>query len=207
MSAGAPPQASGQVLAPKRNDTSERDLLARIRSGDAEAFSALFDEYYTSLCGFVLSYVRDAAVAEDLVQDLFCALWNQRAEWDPPGGIRGYLLVAARNRAISHLRRREVAQRGARRWTDRSDAEDNVPGPRGSTTPDRDAELAELAEACRRAIHRLPERQRLVVTLRWQHHLSHAEIARAMGISVKGVEVQLTRALKTLRTRLQHFHD
>jgi RNA polymerase sigma factor (sigma-70 family) len=63
----------------------------------------------------------------------------------------------------------------------------------------------ELADACRRAIHALPERQRAVVTLRWQHRMSHAAIAHAMGISVKGVENQLTRAHKALRKYMERF--
>ena len=182
------------------------DRLARIRAGDATAFSDLFAEYFPRLCGFVLSYVRDPAVAEELVQDLFCALWRQREDWDPQGGERYYLLAAARNRALSYLRHQQVVDRHAERWARREGRTNRVPGmSQQLPQPDQQLELAELSEACRRAIHSLPERRRLVVTLRWQHQLSHAEIARMLGISVKGVEVQLSRALKSLRRLLESF--
>lgn len=198
---------SGQ-LPPSKPNPAEDELVARIQAGDAAAFSALFQEHFASLCGLVASYVADPAVAEELVQDLFCALWRQRAEWKPAGRVRHYLLAAARNRAITHLRHRKVVDQSARRWTGRVGRDDDIPGM-GSRVPrpDRDLELAELAEACRRAIHALPERRRLAVTLRWQHQMTHAEIAHALGISVKGVEVQLSRAFKSLRKYLGRFQD
>src|SRR5262249_54796381 len=90
------------------SDPAEADLVARIQAGDAAVFSALFTEHFGSLCGLVMSYVKNAAVAEELVQDLFCAIWTQRATWRPLGKVRHYLLVAARNRAISHLRHHRV---------------------------------------------------------------------------------------------------
>jgi RNA polymerase sigma-70 factor (ECF subfamily) len=189
-------------------DPAESDLVTRIQAGDAAAFGVLFTEHFASLCGLVMSYVRNAAVAEELVQDLFCAIWHRREEWRPSGRVRHYLLVAARNRAISYLRHEQVAERQTRGWfgAGASARADDPPAMgRRFAEPDQDAEAAELAEACREAIHALPERQRLVVTLRWQHRLSHGEIAHALGISVKGVENQLTRAHKSLRKYLERF--
>jgi len=189
-------------------EQAERDRVARIRAGDAAAFGELFREHFASLCGFVTSYVRAPEVAEELVQDLFCALWQRRAEWDPPGRVRHYLLAAARNRALGHLRHRQMAERKAQRWSGPARADDLPPGIGDPLPPpDRDVELRELADACRHAIHELPERRRAVVTLRWQHQMSHAEIAHALGISVKGVEIHLTRALRSLRETLARFRE
>jgi RNA polymerase sigma-70 factor, ECF subfamily len=196
------PAAAAHVLT-RKPAPEERDVIARIRAGDAEAFSAVFHAHYTALCSFVASYVDDAEVAEELVQELFCALWERRAEWNPPGRIRHYLLAAARNRSISYLRHLRVALRTSRRW---AGTDDESPGMGHRTSsPDRDLEIAELTRACRQAIHTLPERRRLVIIFRWQHQMTHAEIAHALGISVKGVESLLTRALKSLRTYLSHF--
>ncbi len=188
-------------------DPAEADLVARVRAGDAAAFSMLFTEHFSSLCGFVMSYVKNAAVAEELVQELFCAIWRQRADWRPSGRVRHYLLVAARNRAISHLRHGRVVEQQEERWLGVTGTAQEAPPAMGRrpTAPDREVELSELAEACRRAIHALPERQRLVVTLRWQHQMSHADIGHALGISVKGVENNLTRAYRALRKLMSRF--
>ncbi len=193
-------------MAPSRPDPAEADLVARIRAGDRAAFGVLFHQHFAPLCGFVKSYVGERVVAEELVQDLFCALWHRRADWQPVGRVRHYLLVAARNRALKYFRDREVVERHARRWTGAAAAGDAPPAMgAGATCPDREAELAELADACRRAVHALPERRRLIVTLRWEHQMTYAEIAHALGISVKGVEVQLSRAFKALRRQLAQF--
>lgn len=203
-----PPEPVPGDLPTSNPDSGEEGLVARVRAGDAHVFGALFAEHHAALCGFVLSYVNDPAVAEELVQDLFCALWRQRAEWTPQGRVRHYLLAAARNRALSWLRHRRIVDRNAWRWHGSAAQGDGLPGMGDQPArPDRSAEAAELTEACRRAIHALPERRRLVVTLRWQHQMTHAEIARVLGISVKAVEVQLSRALKSLRHHLTKFRE
>jgi RNA polymerase sigma-70 factor (ECF subfamily) len=71
--------------------------------------------------------------------------------------------------------------------------------------PHEECEVAELQTAVEAAIARLPERCRLVFVLRWQHHLSYAEIAAALDIAPKTVETQLNRALKALREALGVF--
>jgi RNA polymerase sigma-70 factor (ECF subfamily) len=189
-------------------DAAERDLVARIQAGDSAAFSTLFSEHFAALCGFVVSFVHEPAIAEELVQDLFTALWHRRAEWEPTGRVRHYLIAAARNRALSHLRHASMADRKSRSWTGPAGEGDELPGMGAGVEPtDRGVELGELADACREAIHRLPERRRMVVTMRWQHQMTHAEIAHALGISVKGVEGQLTLALKSLRKQLGRFRE
>jgi RNA polymerase sigma-70 factor (ECF subfamily) len=79
------------------------------------------------------------------------------------------------------------------------------PGQGQISNPEEQYEMAELDAAIRDAIECLPERCRLVFTLRWQHHLSYAEIAETLGIAVKTVENQVTRALKALRTKLRPY--
>jgi RNA polymerase sigma factor (sigma-70 family) len=64
-------------------------------------------------------------------------------------------------------------------------------------------EAEELGNQLKAVVSRLPERRRLVVVLRWQYQLTNPEIARVMGISVKGVEMQFSRALADLRRELR----
>jgi RNA polymerase sigma-70 factor (ECF subfamily) len=188
-------------LPPRAGRPEVDDIVARIRAGDAAAFAWLFDSYYAALCSFAHSYVKDPAVADDVVQEVFYALWRRRDTW-APAGVRAYLFAAVRNRAVGALRHDTVINRAAEQCA----ADGERPGM-GSAPRDGHAaaEATDLQDAFRRAVHRLPERLRLVVSLRWQHDCSHAEIARVMGITVKGVESQLTRALKRIRAELGAF--
>lgn len=174
------------------------ELAARLRAGDARALEALFREYYASLCDFAVRYVREASVAEDLVQDLFADLWARRASWTPRESVRAYLFSAVRNRALN-LRKRQAVEQD---W-ERAETASELPSlHRVPETALERLEREELNARVTAAVESLPERCRLVMHLRWRERLPNAEIAAVMGISVKGVEMQLSRGLKALRAML-----
>ena len=188
---------------PLASDAAEREWVARVRLGDENAFEALFEAYYPSLCDFVQSYLHSAESAEEVVQTVFLRIWEQRATWEPIIGVRAYLFAACRNQALGILKHERVVVRTAARAT-----REDLPLGMGRGAPAPDAELhgTELANALRHAVHALPERRRMVVVLRWQHQMSYAEIASVLGISVKTVEVHMGRALASLRKQLGHFN-
>jgi RNA polymerase sigma-70 factor, ECF subfamily len=158
-------------------------------------FEALFREHYARLCEFVYAYVRSTDVAHDLVQDLFLTLWEKRRA---PGQLTtAYLYAAARNRARKHLRH----QRVVKRFEDRAAS---LPA-RASGGTDHDVRYRETAEAVDAAIADLPERCREIFVLSRRQHMSYADIAAALDISVKTVEVQMWRALRKLRKSLASY--
>lgn len=153
--------------------------------------------HYAALCDFVRSLVGTPEDAEDVVQAAFLGIWSRRQTWDPAGGARAYLFAACRNRARDHLRHRQVVARKAAQIAAAARAE----VAERLELPGVALEAEELHVQLCRAVHSLPERRRLVVILRWQHHLTNGEIARILGISEKGVETQFGRALAALRKR------
>jgi len=176
--------------------------IERIRAGDESVFEELFKAYYRGLCHFVYGYVRSRETAEELVQAVFLRIWEKRDSWEPPTGIRAYLFAACRNQALDHLRHQRIVDRVALA-ANGVESEELAGAP--PIRPDEAIHGTELTEALRRAVEELPERRRAVLVLRWEHHLSNLEIARALGISVKGVEAHVTRALAVLRERLAAF--
>lgn len=186
---------------PRRFDLEPRRPLTpsseRQRADDERVFATLFLEHYTSLCDFVDAYIRAPDVAEEIVQAVFLRLWESRDSWEPKRGARAYLFAACRNQALDHLRHERIVTRTA-------DVAFDSDAGRAHAPPhaDQDLEAAELGERLRAVVDRLPERRRMVVVLRWQHQLTNPEIARIMGISVKGVEMQFSRALADLRRTL-----
>lgn len=171
------------------------EWIARIADGDAAAFEALFHAYYDRLSDYAESYVRSAHAAEEIVDDVFLALWSNRARLaELRGSVASYLYVAVRNRALSQLRRRQTEQR----YLERTGAgQEHEAAERASEVEDtvRSRELFALAE---RAIEALPTRARETYLLFYRQGRSYAEIAQIMGISVRTVENQLARSLKRL---------
>ncbi|HXE60438.1 MAG TPA: RNA polymerase sigma-70 factor [Gemmatimonadaceae bacterium] len=177
----------------------DREIVAAIRQGSALAFRALFSAHYEALCRYAYRFVHTRAIAEELVSDVFLRIWTQRARWDVHGNVRAYLFSATRNLAIDHLRRELVE----RRSLDHTSRELRASGG-GASLGDADDRLmaAEVAAAMQRAVDELPPRPRQVFLLRWQRHLTNVEIASALGIAVKTVEMHMTRALDALRGSL-----
>jgi RNA polymerase sigma-70 factor (ECF subfamily) len=187
------------VTHPSNLSTSSADLVARIRGGDARAFEELFRREYVALCRFADRYVRDAPASEDLVQDLFATLWANRARLDVRGSLRAYLFTAARNRALN-ARKHALVERD---WVRDESAPEVRALHRAPRRPDDILDESERSARLRGAIAHLPERCRLVMQLRWQEQMAHADIAAIMGISIKGVEMQLARGLRALRERFR----
>ena len=130
--------------------------------------------------------------------DVFARLWVRRAEWIVRTSVRSYLFGATRNGALN-LRKRQAVEED---WAAASAASDPSERPDTPRRPDEVMESADAEERVRVALETLPERCRLVMQLRWRDQLSYAEIAEVMDISVKGVENQLARGLKSLRDKL-----
>lgn len=177
----------------------DQQWAARVRhAGDCKAFEALFRTYAEDLCGFAAQHVDDPAAAEDIVQSVFCDLWERRADWRPRVSVKAYLFRAVRNTALDRLKHRRVEQA----WEDEEKCGGPAPGPR---TPVEALQHRELKQAMQQAIEELPERRRLVYRMARQQGMSYEEIAAALEITQKTVENQMGRALKTLRERLSAF--
>ncbi|MGI8484677.1 MAG: RNA polymerase sigma-70 factor [Thermomicrobiales bacterium] len=166
------------------------DWVSRIESGDPAAHEALFRSFAPALYSFLLRYVGSRAIAEDLVQDLFLAIWDHHATMRIEGSVRTYLFTAARNRALNYLKHERVAERFRSILLEKSDESD-------PSAPGESDFLAALE--MQDAIEKLPPRCQLIFTMSRQQDMSYNQIATALGISVKTVEVQMGRALRSLR--------
>jgi len=190
----AVPQKSGSPNLAR--DGAEREWLEQLRTGDAEAFEAMFRAYAAPLCDFAFSYVHAREIAEEIVQDLFCWIWAQRFTVEMPHGMRSWLFTVIRNRSLNALRnqRAELTMR-----------ERIARGPRTpavSHSPDADLAAADLSAAAARMVAAMPQRSREAFTLIREQQLSYAEAALVMGISPKTVEIHMTRAMAILRAGL-----
>jgi len=179
----------------------ERAILARVSAGSRHAFDEVVSTHLEPLLGYAYSLVGSQEVAEDIAQDVFCWLWHNRLSIRVQGSLRAYLFAAARHRAIDHFRRVRTEVHAAAEFT----RELVVPamGTKQCATDDR-AIHNDLTSSLRRAVDELPTRRREIVLLRWRQ-FTNAEIAVVMGISIKTVEAQVTRAFETLREHLTHW--
>ena len=178
----------------------DAELVRRIRAGDERALELVFKAHYAGMASFVQRFVRSQDLAEELVQDVFLKLWSKREQLADIETFRTYLFRAARNTALNYLRRAKLE----RRW---QEEQGRAEEPHTTFAADDDAVEQELSVAVQEAINRLPPRCREIFLLSRDGGLTYAEIARSLEISVKTVETQMGRALKSLRASLHHFRE
>lgn len=194
------PQSTDQQS--RATDALGREWISRVRAGDARAFEQMYRAYKNDLAAFVNSYVRSPQATEEILQDLFLRIWQQRDMWECTGPLGAYLFRAARNRAISHIRH-ERLDAAFRERTANEYLAAAMPG--GVAGPDESIGTGDLERAIERALDELPPRCREAFVLNRRHHLSYAEVASVMQLSVKTVEVQMGRALAILRRELAEW--
>ena len=189
----------------------ESNLVARIRGGDETAFESLYLAHHDELWRFAYAYVRSRDVAEELVQDVFLAIWGTRATWEVHTRVRAWMYASVRHLALNHLRHERIVTRtmGAE---GQSASETEVFGSSQleATTmgvPPMDQQMAleaqEMDDAVIHAIAALPERRRIAMMLRWKHDMSSLEISRVLGTSPEAVRTLLTRARADLAFLLE----
>lgn len=183
--------------------SSDRELVSRIRAGDIQAFEELYRQYVSSLLRVAYTRLRSREVAEDVVQEVFLSLWQHREKWVLRKSLRSYIYTTLRNQVVHHQRHMQARDWRLRRVAAPDGILAAMPGPAGTDHRVRENELAAAVE---RAIERLSPRNRETFLLVRREGLSYAEAAEALGISIKGVEMNMVRALAALRKELKHWN-
>lgn len=184
---------------PSATFVEEQHWLSRIRAGDQAAFRALYERYSDVMFAFAYSSLKSRSEAQDVVQDVFLNIVRNRATWDVTGDIRTYLLHAVYNRVATLRRHLRVALTAHESIVRDADSPDEW-AYRGQT--DDELYEHELSAALERAIAAIPPRAQQAYRLVREQHLSRAEAAEVMGVTLHTVELHLTRALKALRLQL-----
>jgi RNA polymerase sigma-70 factor, ECF subfamily len=175
------------------NSASDWSLLERVVRKDESALAVLYDRY----CGLVyaesIRVLRDAGAAEEILQDLFFQIWRTAAKFDPErGSLPGWLLVAARNRSISRLRRRDSRENDEL-------AENSVVLP---CTLESVAAQNQLLGRVKTVLSNLPNGQREAIELAYFEGMSHSEIAGRTGAPLGTVKTWIRTAVDTLKREL-----
>ncbi|HEX4133427.1 MAG TPA: sigma-70 family RNA polymerase sigma factor [Bryobacteraceae bacterium] len=187
----------GIFLALQMSADHDQSLAIRLQRRDPEAMGDLYDRFGRMAYSVILAIVRDAAIAEDLLQETFLRVWNRVHAFEAGRGAIGpWLLAIARNRAIDHLR-----SIGAR--MDRNSYELDVrEHPSLFVDMEREVLNTDHARLIGKAISKLSADQRKVIEMAYYEGLSQTEMAERMGEPLGTVKTWVRAALKNLREAL-----
>lgn len=169
-------------------------------------FDNLFKRSYPKLFFYARGIVGNEADAEDVVEDVFLELWRRRDSVEWGDKIDAYLYRAVFTRCINLLR---AANRSEEQLSLLTAINDRRMAYLESQTgnPQHDAETGDLRQAIGDALSALPAKSRQVFEMSYIEGISHQEIARRQGVSVRTVEAHVYSALRVLRKRLEKVRD
>jgi RNA polymerase sigma-70 factor (ECF subfamily) len=174
----------------------DQALMQRVLARDESALGDLYDRYNGLVYSVVLRVLHDEGAAEEILQDIFFQLWEKAGQFDSSrGSLPAWLLVIARNRAISRLRRHNPAESD-----DREDTVLALPSPYHLES---EVARAQLLGRVRSALGELPASQREALELAYFEGMTHSEIAERTGEPLGTIKTRLRSAVETLK-RILH---
>lgn len=165
----------------------------RLKSGDTKAYDSLMDSYYRCLCIYAYGLTKDHATAEDIVQNVFVAVWTKRKHINPLLSIKSYLYRAVHNEFIDQYRKNQPVIYLEKKYLEALDY----------VLEDEKVNLEELTMLVNKEIEKLPNKCKRIFLMNKKEGLTHLEIAKHLDISIKTVEGHITRAFKILEEKLQ----
>lgn len=180
----------------KRKEYTNDELVALFHQDQSKAIEVLFRNYYSYVCNVLYPVLKDKDQIEDIAQDVFHDLWKKRSSLQIKTSLSAYLKRAAINKALNHIRGQRM----------KFDDNQELPLFKSKeVSSQKKLEANELEELIKKSIDELPERCRIIFSLSRHQKLTYNEIAAKLDISVKTVENQISKALKTLRINLKPY--
>ncbi len=174
---------------------SDVELGERLKTGDESALEIIYERYWEKLFICSFNILKDRQACEDILQEIFIRIWNNRNKIEFSVSLKAYLFAATRYEVYRHIRHGSVTEEIFTQLHDRL----HTPSFHGHI------EHKELIRQIDFIIDSLPPKCKEVYKLSREEQLSHKEIASRLNISTKTVENQLTKALRHLRTSLGVF--
>lgn len=182
----------------KSTDALDVDLLLyNISTQDDEyAFRRLFESYYPALCLYAKRFIEEKQTREDIVQDVFFSVWENRKRIHIQTSARPYLVTCVRNHCLNFLRRKNM------------ESYDIVGGenlPAYAENGNDLYTLSELQQLLTDALAKLPETYRRVFELNRFEEKSYGEIAETLHLSTRTVERYKNKAIEILKKELKDY--
>lgn len=181
------------MVSPEPHDLAQQDLLTLLRHDSEAAFESLYGKLTQRLYSYIYNKVRRRDTTEEILQDIFVSLWNNRKRLNIVTSIDAYLFGAARHKITTHVRSELVRKKYAAEFTRLAqEAYDN--------SVQEQLDVDDLQAMVQIRIAELPDKCQLAFRLSRMEHTPIAQIAEKMNISPRTVENYITQALKHLRT-------
>ncbi len=173
---------------------SQKKLIKLLKKGEARAYSYMVDLYYKKLCDYASNLARDNFKSEDIVQNVFIRMWQQREKLNANVSIKNYLYKSVYNEFIDQYRKEIAVTKLEKKYIEGLDMIIEI-----KDTP----ETNRLMILVQNEIEQLPPKCKETFLLSKQDGLTYVEIAEYQNVSVNTVEKQMVKAFSILRKKMK----
>jgi RNA polymerase sigma-70 factor (ECF subfamily) len=202
------PRASASFSPPvSGEETSDAQIMLRVKTGDQSAFDYLVQKYRRPLVSFMYRMARNTAAAEDLAQEVFLRVYRSRANYEASAKFTTWLYRIATNLAVNHARDTRHERPEVTVSLDEPDEESGstLELPDSSLTAEQALVRRERMLAIRAKVEALPEQQKMAVIMHKYQQMDYKQIAEVLKKSESATKSLLFRAYETLREQLKEF--
>ncbi|MBO9633565.1 MAG: RNA polymerase sigma-70 factor [Chitinophagaceae bacterium] len=172
-------------------DWDEENIKARCSAGDREAFTLLYSYYYKPLYRHIQLFTQSRETTEEIIQNVFVKIWEQRQSLSSVRDLKPYLYRAAKNMLLNHLRKMSTEQKVLRIHS--------VSGSGSEDPVSAHIDSKDYKRLLQEALEQLTEKRKRIFLLRMEENLSLDEIAAQLSISRSVVKKQLYAAIASVR--------
>ena len=174
----------------------EKLVIDRLKGGDAEAFTILYNRYWLKVYNFAQLYIISSSELSEVVQDVFLKVWESKEILDADKNFDGFLFMITRNIIFNYSRRH---------FNELNFKMTVLKGLENSYDIEEELDAADLKNYIDKLISQLPARRQQIFRMSREEHLSNREIAERCAVSEKAIERQITLALKFIKENLPLF--
>ncbi|WP_069660463.1 RNA polymerase sigma-70 factor [Arcticibacter eurypsychrophilus] len=168
-----------------------------IKEGNEIAFEQVFKEHFKQLHSYAFSFLRDEIMAEEIVQNVFCKIWENRDQLKLNSSLKSYLYRSIHNESLNYIKHHKVKAAYELYYINHVEE--------GYHHTEEKVMVSELEKHISLALLTLPQQCRTIFQLSRNDQYKYREIATHLNISIKTVENQMGKALKILKTKLVEF--
>ncbi len=177
----------------------DRKIIQAIKRGDTKSFEQLYWLYKDKLYFFTLRYTKSRELTEEIVQEVFIKIWSQREKLDHHLNFDHFIFKIAKHHLLNCIKSELTRQKY------QHDAISLKPDYQENT--EHTVIYQDLLKVANQAVNNLSERRKLIFRMNRNDGLTYREIAQKLDISVNTVEVQMCKALHTIRQHLRSEGD
>ncbi|MCX2453472.1 RNA polymerase sigma-70 factor [Pedobacter sp. PLR] len=177
---------------------SETELLSLLQRGSHQAMEDIYLRYWEDVLDAAYKRVQDEEIAQDICQEIFISLWENRESIQLKGALGAYFLGAVKYRVINYFRSSQIKEKHKEDLRLLIGAETELSAAQGLI-------LKELQQQVDEAIQELPEKMRVIFSMSRQEEKSIREISEELNLSAQTVKNQISSALKVMKKRLSYL--